>query len=56
MQICLFEDRLVADLEPLTLTRPVFELLCGQSTLAAKQARHFAPCDVGVLSGRSSSS
>jgi UDP-N-acetylglucosamine diphosphorylase / glucose-1-phosphate thymidylyltransferase / UDP-N-acetylgalactosamine diphosphorylase / glucosamine-1-phosphate N-acetyltransferase / galactosamine-1-phosphate N-acetyltransferase len=39
--ICLYEDRRVADLEPLTLTRPVFDLLCGQSSLAHKQAFHF---------------
>jgi UDP-N-acetylglucosamine diphosphorylase / glucose-1-phosphate thymidylyltransferase / UDP-N-acetylgalactosamine diphosphorylase / glucosamine-1-phosphate N-acetyltransferase / galactosamine-1-phosphate N-acetyltransferase len=49
MHVCLFEDQGVANLEPLTLTRPVFELLCGQTTLGSKQARHFAPCEVGVL-------
>src|SRR5690349_20675166 len=48
MRVCLFEDR-VESLEPLTLTRPVFELWCGQTNLAAKHLRHFAPCDVGVL-------
>src|SRR5262245_54194661 len=42
MRVCHFEDALVADLEPLTLTRPVFDLLCGCTTLADKQARHFA--------------
>ena len=26
MRVCLFEDREVGDLEPLTLTRPVFDL------------------------------
>jgi UDP-N-acetylglucosamine diphosphorylase/glucosamine-1-phosphate N-acetyltransferase len=41
MDVCLYEDRGAADLEPLTLTRPVFDLLCGQSSLAEKQARHF---------------
>jgi UDP-N-acetylglucosamine diphosphorylase / glucose-1-phosphate thymidylyltransferase / UDP-N-acetylgalactosamine diphosphorylase / glucosamine-1-phosphate N-acetyltransferase / galactosamine-1-phosphate N-acetyltransferase len=49
MRVCLFEDSGVANLEPLTLTRPAFELLCGQSTLGSKQCRHFAPCEVGVL-------
>jgi UDP-N-acetylglucosamine diphosphorylase/glucosamine-1-phosphate N-acetyltransferase len=50
MRICLFEDRGAANLEPLSLTRPVFELLCGQTSLGSKQCRHFAPCDqVGVL-------
>jgi UDP-N-acetylglucosamine diphosphorylase/glucosamine-1-phosphate N-acetyltransferase len=49
MRICLFEDRGVANLEPLTLTRPVFDLLCGQSSLRSKQCRYFAPCELGVL-------
>src|SRR5437588_13091762 len=49
MRVCLFEDRQVDNLEPLTLTRPAFELVCGQSSLAAKQWRAFAPCEVGVL-------
>ena len=41
MRVCFYEDRHVADLEPLTHTRPVFDLLCGQTSLADKQARHF---------------
>lgn len=41
MRVCHYEDRAVADLEPLTLTRPAFDLLCGQSSLADKQAHHF---------------
>src|SRR5262249_5769612 len=49
MRVCLFEDRGAADLEPLALTRPAFDLLCGQTSLAAKQCRPFAPCDVGLL-------
>ncbi|MBY0523595.1 MAG: hypothetical protein K2R98_09350 [Gemmataceae bacterium] len=49
MRVCLFEDRGHATLEPLSLTRPVFELLCGQSSLGAKQCTFFAPCEVGVL-------
>jgi UDP-N-acetylglucosamine diphosphorylase/glucosamine-1-phosphate N-acetyltransferase len=49
MRICLFEDRGVLDLEPLTLTRPVFDLFCGLTTLAAKQSRYFAPCSAGAL-------
>jgi UDP-N-acetylglucosamine diphosphorylase/glucosamine-1-phosphate N-acetyltransferase len=49
MRVCLFEDRHAAALEPLSLTRPVFELLCGRTALAAKQCRHFAPCTAGVL-------
>jgi len=42
MRVCHYEDRrVVADLEPLALTRPVFDLLCGQDSLADKQTRHF---------------
>ena len=41
MDVCLYEDRGAADLEPLTLTRPVFDLLCGQSSSAEKQTRYF---------------
>jgi UDP-N-acetylglucosamine diphosphorylase/glucosamine-1-phosphate N-acetyltransferase len=39
MRLCLVEDISVADLEPLTLTRTVFDLLLGSSTLGAKIAR-----------------
>ncbi len=49
MRVCLFEDRGALDLEPLSLTRPVFELLCGLTSLAAKQSRFFPPGPRGVL-------
>lgn len=49
MRVCLFEDHGVADLEPLTLTRPAFELLCGQSSLAVKQIRAFNADVAGFL-------
>jgi UDP-N-acetylglucosamine diphosphorylase/glucosamine-1-phosphate N-acetyltransferase len=49
MRVCLFEDRAALDLEPLSLTRPVFELLCGLTSLAAKQSRFFPPGPRGVL-------
>jgi UDP-N-acetylglucosamine diphosphorylase/glucosamine-1-phosphate N-acetyltransferase len=49
MRVCLFEDRGCQNLEPLALMRPVFDLLCGQTSLASKQLRFFAPCEVGVL-------
>src|SRR5688572_28478773 len=35
MHLCLFEDR-AERLAPLTLTRPVFDLHCGTTTLADK--------------------
>ncbi|HEV3144572.1 MAG TPA: putative sugar nucleotidyl transferase [Gemmataceae bacterium] len=49
MRVCLFEDHGVFDLEPLSLTRPVFELLCGASSLGQKQARYWRPSSAGVL-------
>ncbi len=49
MRVCLFEDHGHAALEPLSLTRPVFDLLCGLDSLASKQWHYFAPCDVGLL-------
>lgn len=50
MHLCLFEDRAEL-LEPLSLTRPVFDLLCGIDRLADKQRRAFAgvTSSVGVL-------
>jgi UDP-N-acetylglucosamine diphosphorylase/glucosamine-1-phosphate N-acetyltransferase len=49
MRVCLFEDRSVLDLEPLSLTRPAFELLCGLSSLADKQRRYFATTASGAM-------
>jgi UDP-N-acetylglucosamine diphosphorylase/glucosamine-1-phosphate N-acetyltransferase len=49
MRVCLFEDRSVLDLEPLSLTRPVFDLLCGLSSLADKQCRYFVGGTTGAL-------
>jgi UDP-N-acetylglucosamine diphosphorylase/glucosamine-1-phosphate N-acetyltransferase len=41
MRLCLVEDNTASGLEPLTLTRPVHELLLGATTLATKLARAF---------------
>ena len=49
MRVCIFEDQGTFDLEPLSLTRPVFELLCGLTSLAAKQSRYFPPSPRGLL-------
>jgi UDP-N-acetylglucosamine diphosphorylase/glucosamine-1-phosphate N-acetyltransferase len=49
MRVCLFEDRGTADLEPLSQTRPVFDLLCGPLSLAEQQIRAFPGADVGLL-------
>lgn len=49
MRVCIYEDRHVRGLEPLTLTRPAGDLLCGLTTLAEKHARHFAATSAGHL-------
>src|SRR5262245_31450532 len=49
MRVCLFEDRGAAGLEPLSLTRPVFDLVCGSATLADQQIRAFPGAEVGLL-------
>ncbi|GAB4289417.1 MAG: GlmU family protein [Ignavibacteriaceae bacterium] len=36
MKICLFEDHKTENFYPLTLSRPVYELLCGTGTLSQK--------------------
>lgn len=41
MRICLFEDETVVELEPVSLTRPVFELRCGRGTLGDIQRHYF---------------
>ena len=41
MRLCLVEDIAVAGLEPLTLTRPMYELWLGCSTLGCKIASAF---------------
>lgn len=48
MRLCIFEDR-AEQLEPLSLTRPVFDLRCGMTALAAKQARHVGVTAWGAL-------
>ncbi|NIR48526.1 transferase [candidate division KSB1 bacterium] len=39
--ICIFEDRSYSQLHPLSLTRPVFELRCGLTSLREKIRRQF---------------
>src|SRR4051812_17790511 len=41
MRLCLVEDIATSGLEPLTLTRPVHDLLLGSTTLSSKLARAF---------------
>jgi UDP-N-acetylglucosamine diphosphorylase / glucose-1-phosphate thymidylyltransferase / UDP-N-acetylgalactosamine diphosphorylase / glucosamine-1-phosphate N-acetyltransferase / galactosamine-1-phosphate N-acetyltransferase len=49
MRLCLFEDRRASQLEPLALTRPVFALTCGMTTLGEKQRRHCGLEETGIL-------
>ncbi len=49
MRICHFEDHGAQDLQPLSLTRPVFDLYCGLSSISTKQARYFAARSSGAL-------
>ena len=49
MRICVYEDRRVRGLEPLTLTRPACDLLCGLTTILEKQLRYFAASVVGHM-------
>ncbi|HZT80011.1 MAG TPA: putative sugar nucleotidyl transferase, partial [Gemmataceae bacterium] len=48
-RVCLFEDAAVAGLEPLALTRPAFDLICGLTSLGDKQLRAFRPASVGAV-------
>jgi UDP-N-acetylglucosamine diphosphorylase/glucosamine-1-phosphate N-acetyltransferase len=41
MRICIFEDKGYENLYPLSLTRPVFQLKCGQITLRERILRSF---------------
>jgi len=49
MLLCLFEDRDVSCLEPLTLTRPAFDLWCGGRPLWVHQSHYFACSELGAL-------
>jgi UDP-N-acetylglucosamine diphosphorylase/glucosamine-1-phosphate N-acetyltransferase len=49
MRLCHFEDRVVDQLEPLSLTRPAFDLLCGMTSLGDKQRECFSSDEVGVV-------
>ena len=48
MRVCLFEEG-AEQLEPLSLTRPVFDLHCGMTTLGQKQLRGFTASEWGAL-------
>jgi UDP-N-acetylglucosamine diphosphorylase/glucosamine-1-phosphate N-acetyltransferase len=48
MRLCLFEVD-AGNLHPLSLTRPVFDLLCGRTTIRWKQLKFWAPHECGLL-------
>lgn len=49
MHLCLFEDGREQLLAPLTLTRPVFELVCGRYTLRERLIRAWNITEWGVI-------
>ena len=49
MKICIFEDEGYQNLYPLSLTRPVFELKCGQVTLRERILRNFPTVDTSYF-------
>src|SRR5207247_2583303 len=49
MNLFIFEDRGVEWLEPLTLTRPAFDLRCGTATLLERHLRNFGVSEALAL-------
>jgi UDP-N-acetylglucosamine diphosphorylase/glucosamine-1-phosphate N-acetyltransferase len=49
MQICIFEDSDYINFEPLSLSRPVYELFCGINTLKEKIISEFSDSDVSLF-------
>jgi UDP-N-acetylglucosamine diphosphorylase/glucosamine-1-phosphate N-acetyltransferase len=49
MRLCVFEDAAVSNLDPLTLTRPAFDLWCGAASLLQQHVRHFGATDTAAL-------
>jgi UDP-N-acetylglucosamine diphosphorylase/glucosamine-1-phosphate N-acetyltransferase len=49
MRICVFEDQAVERLDPLTLTRPAFDLLGGFTSLLVRQQRYFGAMETAAL-------
>jgi UDP-N-acetylglucosamine diphosphorylase/glucosamine-1-phosphate N-acetyltransferase len=49
MNTCVFEDNAVINLQPLSLTRPAFDLRCGATSLLEKQQRFFAAESTAAL-------
>jgi UDP-N-acetylglucosamine diphosphorylase/glucosamine-1-phosphate N-acetyltransferase len=49
MPVIIYEDAGVADLEPLALTRPAFDLRCGAGTLLQRQLRFFGVTEASAV-------
>ena len=49
MRVAFFEDAGAASFHPLTLARPVFELVCGRYSLRERIVRHCAATEWGVF-------
>ncbi len=49
MRVCVFEDEAVVNLDPLTASRPAFDLRCGATTLLQKQCRLFGAREVAAM-------
>lgn len=48
MQICIFEDVNYSNFEPMVFTRPVYDLLCGSTTLKDKIIRSYGDVKVSL--------
>jgi UDP-N-acetylglucosamine diphosphorylase / glucose-1-phosphate thymidylyltransferase / UDP-N-acetylgalactosamine diphosphorylase / glucosamine-1-phosphate N-acetyltransferase / galactosamine-1-phosphate N-acetyltransferase len=48
VRLCVFEDAGVVNLEPLSLTRPAFDLWCGAGPLLPRLQRYFAAQETAV--------
>src|SRR5260370_14443218 len=48
MRICIYEDRGVELLEPLTVTRPAFALWCGARTMLERQRAALGADETGL--------
>jgi len=49
MRVAFLEDSIAANFHPLTLARPVFELICGQYSLRERIVRHCSVSEWGVF-------
>ncbi|MDP1994918.1 MAG: putative sugar nucleotidyl transferase, partial [Ignavibacteria bacterium] len=48
MEICIFEDLYFDRIEPLTFSRPTYDLVCGISSLKDKIVRHYSNVKISL--------